>query len=453
MMTTVSNFEQSSVLKKESVTLNTLAQHIQNIRIIDGHEHLIPQKDRQKMNADFFDLLHYVRSDLITAGMSPAFFENGNTMSDEEKAEVFLEYWNKTKNTTYAQMLRWAVEDLYGMNDWTKEGVVALSAKVRQASQDPSLYHRVLKEKAGIDLAFTLIFTTKVDFDLFRPVMFMDHTFKLRSLQDITSVEKVTGTTIHEFEDYLKAVDKLVERYVNEGMAATKIGAAYWRTLHVEKPTLQEAAKVFNQLKTFHLGESLSQQEAKPLQDYIIHRIIQRSIDFEVPIQIHTGHQEPSVSLNGNMVTNSKVTDLIPLLLEYKKAKFVLLHGGYPYYHEFLSIVKNFTNVYADLTWCYILSPTATKQLLCQIIEMVPQNKIIGFGGDYSQVEGTYAHAKLARKVLTEVLTAKVESKDLTEQEAREFADHILRNNLIELYKLDLKPAPAVRGKFSVSTS
>ncbi|MFC0472127.1 amidohydrolase family protein [Halalkalibacter kiskunsagensis] len=433
--------------------MNTLAQHIQNIRIIDGHEHLIPQKDRQKMNADFFDLLHYVRSDLITAGLDSAFFERDNNMSDEEKAEIFLKYWNKTKNTTYAQMLRWAVEDLYGMNDWTKEGIVALSERVRKASQDPKLYERVLKEKAGIDLAFTLIFTTKVDFELFRPVMFMDHTFKLRTLQDIKSIEKLTGTIVHEFEDYLQVLDKLIERYVKEGMAATKIGAAYWRTLHVEKPTRQDAAKVFNQLKMFHLGESLSQDEAKPLQDYLIHRIIQRSIDFKMPIQIHTGHQEPSVSSNGNIITNSKVTDLVPLLLEYEEAIFVLLHGGYPYYNEFLSIVKNFANVYADLTWCYILSPTATKQLLSQMIEMVPQNKIIGFGGDYSQVEGTYAHAKLARKVLTEVLTEKVESGELTEQEACEFANNILRNNLIELYKLELKRAPSIRGNISVSTS
>lgn len=420
--------------------MHLIEQHIQNIRIIDGHEHLIPQKDRCKMNADFFDLLHYLRSDLITAGMDPGFFDDDNPMSDGEKAKEFLKYWKKTKNTTYAQMLRWAVEDLYGMNDWSVEGICALSKQVREASQDPKLYHKILKEKAGIDLALTLIFTTKVDFNYFRPVMFMDHTFRISSLQDIQSVEKQSGKDVFEFEDYLQAVDALVERYVNEGMVATKIGAAYWRTLHVERPTMQEAASVFNKIKTSYLSESLSQNEAKLLQDYIIHRVIQRSIDFDVPIQIHTGHQEPSVSMNGNIVTNSKVTNLIPLLLEYKKAKFVLLHAGYPYYDEFLSIVKNFTNVYADLAWCYILSPTATKQILTQMIEMVPQSKIIGFGGDYSQVEGTYAHAKLARRILTEVLTAKVANGEFTEKEACEFANCVLRDNLIDLYKLDLKP-------------
>lgn len=420
--------------------MNTIRQHILNIRMVDGHEHLIPQKDRRKMKADFFDLLHYLRSDLITAGMDPNFFEAGETWSDEEKAELFLKYWKKTNNTTYAQMLRWAVEDLYGMDDWTKEGICALSKRVREASEDPDLYHKVLKEKAGIDLAFTLIFTTNVDFDLFRPVMFMDHTIKLRSLNDIQSVEREYGSSVHEFEDYLQAVDTLVERYADEGMVATKLGIAYWRTLQVEKPAYQEAAQAFNKIKTYYLSESLSQAESKPLQDYIVHRVIQRSIDCDVPVQIHTGHQEPSVSMNGNNVTHSRVSDLIPLLHQYKNARFVLLHGGYPYYDEFLSIAKNFTNVYADLTWSYILSPTAAKQILTQLIEMVPKSKIIGFGGDYNQVEGTYAHAKLARRTLSEVLTAKVSTGDMTEQEACEFADYVLRDNLIELYKLDLKP-------------
>ncbi|WP_077623214.1 amidohydrolase family protein [Sediminibacillus massiliensis] len=421
--------------------MNAISEHIQNLRIIDGHEHLIPQKDRKAMDAGFFDLLHYVSSDLITAGMDPAFFnKNNNHISVEEKAKIFLHYWKETKNTTYAQMLRWAVEDLYGMEDWSVEGICALNERIKEASSDPNLYQKVLKERSGIDLAFTLIFTTKVDFQFFRPVMWMDHTYKLRSLKDIESLEKESGRNIYEFDDLLQTVDLIIEKYVAEGMVATKIGAAYWRTLHVEKPTKEDAAKAFNKMKTYYLGESLSQHEAKPLQDFIIHRVIRRSAECDIPIQIHTGHQEPSVSSNGNLVTNSKVTDLIPLLLEYKSAKFVLLHGGYPYSNEFMSVVKNFPNTFADLTWCYILTPTATKQMIAQMIEMIPQSKIIGFGGDYSQVEGTYAHAKLARKVLSEVLAEKVACGDMGESDAIDFASKVLRNNLIDLYKLDLEP-------------
>ncbi len=432
--------------------MNAIANYIDNLRVIDGHEHLIPQSDRSKMKADFFDLLHYLSSDMMTAGLDATFFDrNKNKMSVEEKAKIFLEYWGKVKNTTYAQMLRWAVEDLYGMNDWTVEGICRLNDRVQKASEDPDLYQKVLTEKSKIDLAFTLIFTTKVDFHYFRPVMWTDHMVKIRTLKDIEMIEKEAGSDIYDFEDFIEAVDTIIKRYFDEGMVATKIGVAYWRSLAVEKPTKHEAETVFNKLKGSHLSESLSQEELKPFQDFIIHRIVQRSIHHDIPIQIHTGHQEPSVSSNGNRITNSNVTDLIPLLLEYKKAKFVLLHGGYPYFNEYLSVVKNFPNAYADLTWCYILSPTATKQLLSQMIEMVPQSKIIGFGGDYSQVEGTYAHLKLARKVLTEVLVSKVDNGDMTEYDACDFATRVLRNNLIELYKLNLKPASLAKEDLHVN--
>jgi len=84
----------------------------------------------------------------------------------------------------------------------------------------------------------------------------------------------------------------------------------------------------------------------------------------------------------------------------------------------------------------YVISPTIAKQILHQMIEMVPQNKIFGFGGDYNFVEGAYAHQKLARKIVGDVLVEKVQDRMLTEKEAVEFAGRIFRENLLELYKL-----------------
>ncbi|QGH33659.1 amidohydrolase family protein [Gracilibacillus salitolerans] len=420
--------------------MTEITDYIDQMRIIDGHEHLIPLKDRKKNNHGFFDLLHYLKSDMTSAGLNLHYFDaSKNEDSIEKKAEVFLEFWEKTKNTTYAKMLKWAVEDLYGMKDWTIEGICELDKKVKQASQDPDLYERILKEKAKIDVAFTLIFTTNVDFRYFRPVMWMDHTFRLHSREQIQKLAKESERSIHSLDDLRAAVEKIMEKYVDEGMVATKIGAAYWRSLNVEKPTYAEAERVFNTIQSNYLKESISSEDAKPLQDFMIHEVIKNSIVNDMPIQIHTGHQEPSVSSNGNILTNSRVTDLVPLLLEYYEAKFVLLHGGMPYHQEYLSIIKNFPNAYADLTWCYILSPTMTKQILFQLIEMVPQSKILGFGGDYSQVEGTYAHAKLAKKVMAEVLSEKIVQGEMTEKEAQGFANLVFRNNLIELYKLDFK--------------
>lgn len=419
-----------------AVPVSSIHEEINKIRIIDGHEHIDPMEIRQKNKVDFFGLLHYLESDLITAGMQRGILSGNSPLSVEEKAEEFLLYYQKTKNTTYARLFKTAVEDLYGMDDWSVHGILALNEKVLAATNDVTWYQKVLSEKSGIDLAITLPFTTNVDFSLFRPVMFLDYAFKLRTNKDVQVIERHTGVNVHTFQEYLHAVDALLNKFVKEGMVAAKLGHAYWRTLKTVKPTFYEAEKCFNTLLSSIIDEPMSQKESVILQDYLIHHIIQCSINYELPIQIHTGHHETSVSGNGNIITNSKVTDLVPLLAAYPEANFVLLHCGIPYHQEYLTIVKNYPNVYADFTWVYAISPTIAKQILHQMIEMVPQNKIFGFGGDYNVIEGTYAHQKLARKIVGDVLVEKVQDQMLTEKEAIEFARRIFRDNLIELYKL-----------------
>ncbi|MBB6735806.1 amidohydrolase family protein [Cohnella zeiphila] len=421
--------------------MSTIHDYLNRLRIIDGHEHLATPQIRQRENHDFFRLMHYLDSDMITAGMERGAL-SGRGISDEEKATVFLKYWERTSNTTYARMLRTAMKDLYGFDDWTVQGILDVNEKVKAATHDPDWYEKVLSDKSGIDLAFTLIQTTNLGYERFRPILFLDFTFKLRTWKDIREVLNNAGMNAHSLSGYLDAVDALLHRYKREGMVATKLGHAYWRSLACSKPTFQEAEAVFNRLMGCTLEDGLSQLETVPLQDYLIHFIIQRSIAYELPIQIHTGHHETSVSSNGNILPHSNVALLLPLLAEYEEADFVLLHCGFPYHSQYLSIVKNYPNVYADFTWIYVISPTAGKQILHQMIEMVPQTKIQGFGGDYNHIEGTYAHLKLTRNLVADVLTEKVQEGALTEKEALTFADRIFRDNLIDLYKLDPKDFP-----------
>ncbi|MBW7997375.1 MAG: hypothetical protein FVQ81_12545 [Candidatus Glassbacteria bacterium] len=61
----------------------------------------------------------------------------------------------------------------------------------------------------------------------------------------------------------------------------------------------------------------------------------------------------------------------------------------------------------------------------------------MAFGGDYLFPEGTYVHAKMARRVVAETLTEKVMQGYMTEAEALEVASLILRQNAVELFGLE----------------
>jgi predicted TIM-barrel fold metal-dependent hydrolase len=142
-----------------------------------------------------------------------------------------------------------------------------------------------------------------------------------------------------------------LDRCLQDGAVGIKIGIAYRRTIRFEKAPRGDAERVFARLFA-HLGEGPSWDEARPLQDYMFHQIIRAAVDRDVPIQIHTGLQEG----NGNVLENSNPLHLANLCLEYSQAKFDLFHGGFPFMGEAISLAKNFSNVFLDLCWLYIIS-------------------------------------------------------------------------------------------------
>jgi predicted TIM-barrel fold metal-dependent hydrolase len=120
--------------------------------------------------------------------------------------------------------------------------------------------------------------------------------------------------------------------------------------------------------------------------------------------------------------------------MEYDDIKFDVFHGSYPYMKELAAIAKNLPNVYADLSWLHIISPTSAKEALRDWLDTIPANKILGFGGDYRFVEGIYAHSKMAREDIAAVLREKVNEGRFSEEEAKHIVKMILRDNVLEVF-------------------
>lgn len=418
--------------------MSAIAEYVADIRIIDAHEHLRTSEFRANEKLGLFDLLHYYESDLIAAGMPRGSLVRSEEADFEDQIKTFQKYFERSKNTAYARAFRLAMRDLYQFDDWSVDGLVRLNQEVLRRSQDASWYDSVVKEHSGIDLMLNLIQRTSFTWDAMRPIMFLDYYWRVESRDHVRNIEELAGRSIDKLSHYLDCLGRILDAYVKQGVVAVKLNYSYRRGLRVGRPTFHDAEQVFNRIMRLRPGHALSQEELVALQDYLIHEFIQGAIVRGLPIQIHTGHQEPSVTGDGNVVSNSEVTDLVPLLLEYPKAKFILLHAGVPYFHEYMSVVKNFPNVYADMTWVYVISPSVASQALHEMIEMVPWSKIQGFGGDYNNVEGVYGHSKIARGVLSKVLDTKVTEGYFSTDEAQIFARRVFRENVLEMYGLEL---------------
>jgi len=406
---------------------------VNEIRIIDTHEHLTTEEHRIKNaeNIDFTALFrHYAKEDLISASNKKGLVEliYNTDIPIKDRWEILQPMYKSMRSTGYGRVPLIAARDLYGISEINENTIEELSLKIREASK-PGLYNKILKEKAGIDISIQDMGHQKFDPDFYRHVERFDQFVMVSSKSEINDLGKLYSITVNSISDYDDVLRKAFSAGVQSGMVGVKIALAYKRILIFENISKDKAEEVFSLLLS---NSPVDSENIKVLQDYLVHRILDLVDEFEIPVQIHTGLHAG----NGNIITNSKPTHLANLFMEYPDVKFILFHGAYPYGGELATLAKNFPNVYIDMCWSYVISPSYSERYLHEWIETVPASKIMAFGGDYSFVEAVYAHSVMARQVIAKVLIAKVKDRYLTEKEAIDIAKMILRENAIQVFKL-----------------
>jgi len=124
------------------------------------------------------------------------------------------------------------------------------------------------------------------------------------------------------------------------------------------------------------------------------------------------------------------------LFLEYPNVDFDIFHIGYPYQQVLSVLAKTFPNVYIDMCWAHIISPTASINALIEWIDSVSINKISAFGGDYCFIDGVYGHRYLARINVSKSLARKVEDGVFDIEKAKEISMMLFYNNPFKIFKL-----------------
>lgn len=410
-----------------------IEKYVNEIRLIDTHEHLITEEERIQ-KADLLDFTylfsHYANEDLVSAsnmkGIMNIVFSTDFPL--EDRWELFYPFFKEMRNTAYARAAMLAANDIYGVKDINDETYVSLSEKIRENSK-PGLYQSILKDKSGIELSIIDGGHRHYDTLFYRHVERFDHFIQVSSKTEIVELGSGYDISITSIDDYIIALRKAFEAGVDYKMVAVKTGLAYQRILKFNNVSTERAAYVFNSL---FREEAVNADEIKALQDFMMHRVLDLAKEFDLPVQIHTGLQAG----NGNDITNSNPTHLINLFMEYPEVNFCIFHSSYPYGGELSVLAKNFPNVFIDMCWTPVISPAYSIRYLDEWLETVPANKIMVFGGDYSVVELVYAHSVFARRIVSKVLIEKVKTGYFSEEEALIIARKILRENALEIFKL-----------------
>lgn len=422
------------------------------VKLFNTHEHLMPERERTSQQVDFFTLAgHYTINDAVSAGLS---LEGMTAVNDPKRPlndrwETFAPHWPMVRHTGYGQALSLAISDLYGIGEITKATLPAINRAMAEANV-PGLYDRVLKQRANIEWCVVDAYWNTRPAPLDRPDFLLSQRFDAfvapTTRKDIDALEKVSGESIHSLTDLKKAAEKTFEQGLKAGMVAIKSGLAYQRELLFEETSESDAARDFEALVK---GETAlprgwrfyKQRVFRRLEDHMFHHVVRLADAHRLPVQIHTGLPAG----NRGFIENMNPRLLANLFILFPRTRFDLFHIGFPYQQELGTLAKVFPNVYADFCWAHVISPPASRRTLDEYLETVPLNKILGFGGDYRYPELTYAHAKMARRNVVQVLGDKVEAGTMTEADAVHAGRLILRDNAMALFGTGRAPRPAER--------
>lgn len=409
---------------KLSRTSHELYEAIALLPVIDAHEHLPSERDYLSHEYSGLNLFAggYIWHDLESAGLSPEFKATMRTGGHRPVSEWWPKikpYWLHVQHTSYARALRITARDIFGISVIDDTTISDLAGAVIEANQ-PGLYNRILLERCGICASITCIDQPDFPDD---PL-----------LRGITYLEKWTGTpeeivlklsergtyNIQTLDDVVELGKSILRNDIRRGALGFKIMVA------------DHSSTPWNTVKNEWMESWRSKKISRAVMDFLFDRFLDVAAEMNVPVAVHTGVWGDFRELDPKLIFSFAV--------RRRDIQFDLFHLGMPMIRDAIMIGKNLPNVTLNLTWCPLVSQAQTVQALDEVIDQVPLNKIIAFGGDYRvAVQKVYGHLVMAREVVAEVLGRRIDMGDIDWAEALRIARLWFFDNPARIYKIDME--------------
>lgn len=408
-------------------TEERLISAMEDMMIIDAHEHLPPEHVRTSSKVDALTLFsHYTRTDLITSGMSPQDYEfiiNSEKPLDD-RWKVFRQYLDNIRYGSYARPAFIAAKEFYGFDDISDETYKELSERM-QAQNTPGIYHRILRGKCKIRVALTQAGRTDYDGDLLVPLMPLDTYVNVWKAEDVAKRADELKVKVNNLGDYMELMKKGIAKWKSEGAVGLKTSA---------RPNINPSQKIAEEMFTkLMAGENprANMTSGDHLTDFLWNYAMDVAGELDMVVAVHAGMWGDFRTLDSK--------HMISVFPRHPNTRFDLYHLGMPSVRDTIVIGKNNANVWLNLCWCHIISQQMACSGLDECLDMVPINKIIGFGGDYSRpVEKVYGHLLMAREDIAYVLGRRVDRGLMGIDEAIAIAKKLLWDNPRTLYKLNV---------------
>jgi predicted TIM-barrel fold metal-dependent hydrolase len=404
------------------------------------HDHhcSIEEIEEKRSQYDAASLLGYADADIETA-TGP---ESHGEWSPQERVAA---QWPQIRTTGYGRAVTLTSKALFDL-DYSPENFRAITERLQSMLSDRSaaeVYDYVVKEKANIEWVVQDGHFEPGNEELLKRTMYpnyyrfawrMDKLFSIGDPSPMELLEQVTGISVVSLRSLVRAMNANIDKFRQTGrLAAFKLGIAYERDLVIGDQSSHEAELAFSRIRRQAAPRNrlkpdagaIDPMEARPLADYLLHRLLERANDEDIPIQVHTGY----LAGNWGALERTKALNLIPIFRKYRRVRFDVFHASWPWTSELGAIAKSYPNVYPDMCWVWAMNPTESERTLDEWLDAVPFNKIFAFGADASLPWCDVGYSIQARLGIARVLERKVQRGFFSVMTAKEVASAIMLEN------------------------
>ncbi len=424
-----------------------IADAINEMPVIDNHSHAGFMEAIVGTPLDLEDMLNiFAKADIQSLMPDEEFREIlRNPDGFQPHQEELKKYQEARVNTVYDRLQLHAYRELHGHQG---ESVIgpdgeALSHVIREHRKKgmeatyEEIFRRSNIERALVNDTVLLVhlpekiswipyidqFVFIKDNTLYRKMRFQLERTISRYETSLVNTKKALGADPTTFKQFLEFIDAALRYFRQSGCPAMKLHCAYVRSLRFEEVTQSKAQELYK-------ASELTHEEYTELQDFLMRFSLQRCLEHNLPVQVHAAMGGPTPGL---ILSNANCCNLQNLFLDdrLRQLRFVILHGGYPFFREAGYFACNYANVYLDFSWLTFFFQSALTRILEELLELVPYKKLL-FATDAWTPELYWCGVTNGKRILTQVL----ERGNWSERISKIIAHSILYDNAKQLYRL-----------------
>lgn len=411
---------------------------IEQLPIVDVHEHHLPEVILQR-EVNLLQLFQqsYAGWAVARPYCLPSESRDADPMlaaAAETTWEALQPFLNQCGSNSFVRNLVRAIGELHGNGETeiTRDNWQVLNQSVRAAQRRPEWQQEILK-RAGITTVITDAYNNPL-LDA-RPELGPNYRSVMRTNalalgwhpdshdhngNSALEMLRRVGLSAGSFDEYLTALEKLVDGMPARGQVALKNALAYDRDVCFDEPNEPLARSAWGKA-------SPSTEERKAFGDFIVDYLCRLAAARDLPVQMHLGT---------GLIRGSHPLNVAGLIERHPHTRFLLMHLAYPWSRDLLGMTFVYRNIWLDLTWSFLLSPSHFKLALHEAIEILPDESRMMLGGDNWHLEETYGAMRTARRLIADVLEEKVATGYFSRTTAERLACRILSENAREFFRL-----------------